>query len=140
MPAKILVVDDEPDLEVLVRQRFRKKIANREFDFQFAHNGVEALDILRCNRGIDIILSDINMPVMDGLTLLSKVKEIDPLLRTVMISAYGDMPNIRAAMNHGAFDFLTKPIDFKDLEATVEKTMRELVLLKDALNARRDLV
>ena len=140
MPTKLLVVDDEPDLELLIRQKFRKQIREKDFEFVFAHNGVEALEKLRADREIDIVLSDINMPEMDGLTLLSELKEFGPVLKAVIVSAYGDMENIRTAMNRGAFDFLTKPIDFRDLEVTVDKTLRELMTLKEALVAHSQLV
>jgi DNA-binding NtrC family response regulator len=121
---KILVVDDEPDLELLIRQKFRKQIREDEFHFEFAQNGVQALDKLEEHRDITVVLSDINMPEMDGLTLLQRINERNnPMLKSVIISAYGDMENIRTAMNRGAFDFLTKPIDFTDLELTVRRTM-----------------
>jgi len=117
MPEKIMVVDDEPDLESLIRQKFRKQIRNNEFEFVFAQNGLEALAKLLEHPDISIVLSDINMPEMDGLTLLGKINELKkPTLKTVMVSAYGDMDNIRTAMNRGAFDFITKPVDFNDLE------------------------
>ena len=119
---KILVVDDEPQLERLLRQRFRRNIRNEEFELRFALSGLEALKMLQDKNDIDIVLSDINMPNMDGLTFISKLDEINPLLKTVMVSAYGDMKNIRTAMNHGAYDFVTKPIDFADLEATIKKS------------------
>src|SRR5258706_3769901 len=107
IPHQILVVDDEPDLELLVRQRFRKQIREKEFEFHFSHNGEEALQALEIRPNIDLVLSDINMPVMDGLTLLGKLNEGHKRLRAVVVSAYGDMPNIRTAMNRGAIDFLT---------------------------------
>jgi DNA-binding NtrC family response regulator len=122
-PAKILVVDDEVDLERLIRQRFRKKIQAKEIDFLFATDGREALDRLQADAQVDMVLTDINMPQMDGLTLLARLAEIDKTLKAVVISAYGDLPNIRKAMNRGAFDFLTKPIDFRDLELTIQKTL-----------------
>jgi sigma-B regulation protein RsbU (phosphoserine phosphatase) len=140
MPAKILVVDDEPDLEALIRQRFRKKIQTEEFQFIFAHNGVDALEKLHQNSDIDLVLTDINMPEMDGLTLLLKLTEHDAVLKAVVISAYDDMENIRKAMNHGAFDFLTKPIDFRDLDVTIDKALRELLAIKQALQTRDQLV
>ncbi len=121
--AKILVVDDEIELERLIKQRFRKKIIAQQIDFVFAHNGVEALKMLESEQPIDVILTDINMPEMDGLTLLSKILDIDPNLKAVVMSAYGDLSNIRTAMNRGAFDFVTKPIDFQDLAITIEKTL-----------------
>src|SRR4051794_5405323 len=106
MPFKILVVDDEPDVELLIKQKFRRKIRDGEFEFEFARNGEDALEKLHNDHGIDIVMSDINMPVMDGLTLLSRLSGMDRILRTVMVSAYGDMQNIRIAMNRGAYDFL----------------------------------
>lgn len=127
----ILVVDDEPDLELLISQKFRKKVRNNEFNFTFAHNGVEALAKLADNN-VDIVLTDLNMPEMDGLTLISKLREQYPNTKSVIISAYGDMGNIRKALNHGAFDFLTKPIDFEDLEITIGKTIVEVLALKQA--------
>jgi len=136
----ILVVDDEPDLETLIRQRFRKQIRADVFAFHFAGDGEQALAMLEANPQIEIVLTDINMPRMDGLTLLGKLADLDHLHKSVVISAYGDMENIRTAMNRGAFDFLTKPIDFQDLDATVEKTIRELCHLRDGLEARRQLL
>ena len=124
-----MVVDDEVDLESLIRQKFRKQIRDGVYDFVFAHNGLEALTLLVEQPEIRLILSDINMPEMDGLTLLLKLKELkNPLLKTVVVSAYGDMENIRTAMNRGAFDFLTKPISFDDLEITINKTVDEINL------------
>jgi len=123
---KILVVDDEPDLERLVRQRMRRQIRRGKYGFEFAGNGVEALEVLAEKQDIDIVLSDINMPKMDGLTLLQQIPEVNSDLRSVIVSAYGDMENIRTAMNRGAFDFVTKPIDFTDLEVTIERTLRHL--------------
>lgn len=134
MPEVILVVDDEPDLESLIRQKFRKQIRKSEMDFVFAANGLEALSKLIEHPEISIVLSDINMPEMDGLTLLEKINDLKkPTLKTVMVSAYGDMDNIRTAMNRGAFDFLTKPVDFNDLELTIQKTIDQLDILKKAV-------
>lgn len=131
---KIMVVDDEVDLEPLIRQKFRRQIRNEEYDFVFAHNGLEALSKLIEHPDIGVILSDINMPEMDGLTLLLKLKELkNPSLKTVVVSAYGDMDNIRTAMNRGAFDFLTKPINFEDLEITINKTLEEIMLQRNAM-------
>ena len=140
MTLKILVVDDEPDVPLLIRQRFRKEIQEKQIEFQFAANGREALEVLEAAPDLDILLSDINMPEMDGLTLLGKVTERGPMPKTVMVSAYGDMENIRAAMNLGAFDFVTKPIDFIDLQTTIAKTRNELTLIKQALSTRDELV
>ena len=132
MSAKILVVDDEPDLEGLILQKFRRQIRDGSVSFLFAHNGLEALTMLDENRDVDMVLSDINMPGMDGLSLLGKLQESDENLSTVIVSAYGDMANIRTAMNRGAFDFVTKPIDFADLEATIAKTIRHVGILREA--------
>ena len=132
MSAKILVVDDEPDLEGLILQKFRRQIRDGSVSFLFAHDGVEALAMLDGNRDVDMVLSDINMPRMDGLSLLGKLQEGDENLSTVIVSAYGDMANIRTAMNRGAFDFVTKPIDFADLETTIAKTIRHVGILREA--------
>ena len=126
MTPTILVVDDEPDLEALVQQKFRRQIRDGQVRFLFARDGAEALDVLGDRGTVDMVVSDINMPRMDGLTLLQKIQEADDQLSTVIVSAYGDMANIRTAMNRGAFDFLTKPIDFADLEATINKTLRHI--------------
>jgi len=121
IPAKILVVDDESDLEILFRQMFRREIRKKEMNFSFVHNGQQALDKLETESGFDMVLSDIRMPHMDGLTLLSKLNKMYPMLKAVMVTAYGDMENIRKAMNGGAFDFISKPIQYHDLKATIEK-------------------
>jgi len=123
MTAKILVVDDEPLLEYVILQLFRHQISTKELEFEFAINGVQALNKLQADGSFDLVLTDINMPEMDGLTLLENLPAIDPTLKAVVVSAYGDMPNIRIAMNRGAFDFLTKPIDFDDLKITINKTL-----------------
>ena len=130
MTALILVVDDEPDLELLIVQRFRRQIREGQLSFVFAEDGVSALARLADNPGIDMVLSDINMPRMDGLTLLGRLQEREDHLATVIVSAYGDMANIRTAMNRGAFDFVTKPIDFADLETTITKTLRNLEITR----------
>jgi PAS domain S-box-containing protein len=137
MAAKIMVVDDEPDLEVLIRQKFRRQIRRGDIEFVFAHNGLDALEKLRANPDVDLVLSDINMPEMDGLTLLEELKQEHPLIKAVIVSAYGDMENIRTAMNRGAFDFLTKPINFQDLEITTSKTLEYVNQIKWALEQER---
>ena len=138
---KILVVDDEVDLEPLIRQKFRRQIRDEVYDFVFAHNGLEALTKLIEFPNIGVVLSDINMPEMDGLTLLLKLKELkNPSLRTVVVSAYGDMDNIRTAMNRGAFDFLTKPINFDDLEITINKTLDEIAMQRKAMKEHDQLI
>lgn len=137
MPVKILVVDDEPDLEHIIRQKFRWKIRDGVYEFHFAQNGEEALEKLRGDSSINLLLTDINMPVMDGLTLLSNVNNLtDRVLKSIIISAYGDMENIRIAMNRGAFDFVTKPIDLNDLEITMEKSLKEIEIYKQALSTQ----
>lgn len=133
MPAKIMVVDDEPDLKPLIRQIFRRQIRQNELQLIFASNGVEALSELEAQPDIDIVLTDINMPQMDGLTLLTKLSEQYPTIKAVIISAYGDMENIRSAMNRGAFDFLTKPLNLQDLEITTTKTLRHVQQVKETL-------
>src|SRR6478735_333360 len=132
MTARILVVDDEPDLETLIQQKFRHQIRNGAVSFLFARDGVEALTVLEANRDVDLVVTDINMPRMDGLSLLQKLQETEEKLSTIIVSAYGDMANIRTAMNRGAFDFLTKPIDFPDFEATIAKTIRHIEILREA--------
>jgi len=139
--AKILVVDDEPDLQELIRQKFRNKIKANEYEFHFAENGVQALEKIANDGAIDLILTDINMPVMDGLTLLSKINDLNnKLLKSVIVSAYGDMENIRTAMNRGAYDFITKPIDLKDLEITIEKSLKEIEEYKLILSSQTKLI
>jgi adenylate cyclase len=132
MTARILVVDDEPDLEALIQQKFRHQIRDGKISFLFARDGIEALSTLGENHDIDLVVTDINMPRMDGLTLLQELQETEGKLSTIIVSAYGDMTNIRTAMNRGAFDFLTKPIDFQDFEATLAKTIRHVEVLRDA--------
>jgi adenylate cyclase len=136
--AKMLVVDDESDLELLIKQKFRRKIREGSYEFYFAHNGAEAIQMLQQEANIDLVLSDINMPIMDGLTLLSKISELSPIIKVVMVSAYGDMDNIRIAMNRGAFDFVCKPVNFEDLEVTVEKTIQHVQQLRDTLQAIKE--
>jgi class 3 adenylate cyclase/FixJ family two-component response regulator len=133
--AKILVVDDEADLELLIKQKFRRKIRENVYEFVFAQNGQEALDRLGEHPDMDIILSDINMPVMDGLALLNRLPEANPIVRAVMVSAYGDMQNIRTAMNRGAFDFVCKPVDFEDLDLTMEKTVNHVNQVRETVKA-----
>ncbi len=136
---RILVVDDEPDLERLVRQRMRRELRSGLFAMQFAHNGVEALEILEKEERFDMVLSDINMPKMDGLALLERIPSVDPDVRAVIVSAYGDMKNIRTAMNRGAFDFVTKPIDFDDLRVTIDRTLEHSQVWREAMASRNQL-
>ena len=129
--AKILAVDDEPDFELLITQRFRRQIRDQEFEFRFAHHGEEALAALSAEPDIDLMLLDINMPVMDGLTLLSELRERQLEVQAIIVSAYGDMTNLRTAMNRGAFDFVTKPVDLRDLEITVRKALANVAMLRE---------
>ncbi|MDZ4822388.1 MAG: adenylate/guanylate cyclase domain-containing protein [Flavobacteriales bacterium] len=136
---KILVVDDEPDVEILITQRFRNYIKDGRFSFVFAFSGLQAIEVLQKDEDICMLLTDINMPGMDGLTLLHKVSEMHRTLKSLVISAYGDMKNIRSAMNEGAFDFITKPMDMSDLEATLLKTIREVEYMQSSLLAHKEL-
>jgi len=135
---KILVADDEADLEVLIRQKFRQKIRSQYYEFIFAINGNDALEKIQQNPDVAIVLSDINMPEMDGLTLLTRLNDSSPLTKTVMVSAYGDMDNIRTAMNRGAFDFITKPVNFEDLDLTIEKTIKHVAQIQETLSAIKE--
>jgi adenylate cyclase len=130
-PVKILGVDDEADFETLIRQRFRRQVRDGEFTFRFAHHGEEALAVLAAEPDVQLMLLDINMPVMDGLTLLNELRQRKSPVRTIMVSAYGDMTNLRTAMNRGAFDFVTKPVDFADLEVTIHKTLADIAKLRE---------
>jgi adenylate cyclase len=135
--AKILAVDDEPDFELLIRQRFRRQIRDEEFEFRFAHHGEEALKALSAEPDIDLMLLDINMPVMDGLTLLNELRERQLDVQAIIVSAYGDMTNLRTAMNRGAFDFVTKPVDLRDLEITVHKALANIAKLREMDRQRK---
>jgi signal transduction histidine kinase len=128
---RILVVDDEPDVELLINQQFRRQIRAGEFTLSFARDGEQALNVLQKEAGFDLMLLDINMPVMDGLTLLARLSELQAQVRAIIVSAYGDMPNIRTAMNRGAFDFVLKPIDMVDLQATIRKALDEIAKLRE---------
>ena len=140
MTYKILFVDDEPDLEPLVLQRMRRQIRRGRYEFVFAENGVEALRTLEGDPDIDMVVSDINMPQMDGLTLLEQIPNVSPDIRAIIVSAYGDMENIRTAMNRGALDFVTKPVDFEDLQFTIDRTLEHITEWKEALSTRDKLV
>ena len=116
---KILVVDDEKDIQTLFQQRFRKEIKEGNFSFEFAFSGEEAIAYMQANdKEAVLILSDINMPGMSGLELLKKIKEkySTPPPIVMMITAYGDDENYNEAMKLGADDFLTKPVDFASLK------------------------
>lgn len=135
---KILIVDDEDDVEQLVRQKFRRQVREQEYEFVFAKNGLEALTLLHQHPDADAVFSDLNMPQMDGLTLLEQIREAHPILRTVVVSAYNDMDNIRLAMNRGAFDFICKPFDFGDFERTLLKTLQSVEQIRHTLQAVRE--
>src|ERR1700722_121588 len=120
---KVLLVDDEPDIELLAKQKFRKQIANGTFDLLFAQNGQEALELIKSESGISVVVSDVNMPEMDGLTLIDNLKKLNPAIKTIIVSAYGDTKTWRAAMNKGVFDFVTKPIDFNELGEIIARTL-----------------
>ena len=122
-PIKILVVDDERDVEMLFRQKFRKEIRKDQLELEFAFSGVEALEILKSNDPPEVmyIFSDINMPGMSGIELLRSVKKEFPAIKVSMISAYGDDENYRKAMESGAKEFFTKPIDFTSLKDEISK-------------------
>ena len=135
-PHQILTVDDEPDLEPLILGRMRRQIRSGQYRFLFAKNGVQALEVLKEHQDVDIVISDINMPEMDGLTLLDQIRKVDPNIRAIIVSAYGDMKNIRTAMRRGAVDFITKPINFEDFEETIERTVIQLKEWRVALLAR----
>jgi adenylate cyclase len=138
MKSKIMIVDDENDFEQLIRQKFRRQIREQEYEFVFAKNGKDALEQLETNPDIEIVFSDINMPIMDGLTLLTKLNEKNPLLKAVIVSAYNDMDNIRIAMNRGAFDFICKPIQFEDLELTLLKTLKYVTQIRETIKAIKE--
>lgn len=139
-PFRILVVDDESDVEPLIKQRMRPRIRSGAYSFLFARNGVEAMEILSGGSDVDMVVTDINMPEMDGLALLSRIPTINPDIKSIVVSAYGDMGNIRTAMNRGAFDFVTKPLDFKDFEVTIERTQAHITQWREVLQARDRLV
>lgn len=139
MTVKILVVDDEPDLELLILQKFRKQIAAKEYAFVFARNGREALVKLSEDSELNVIMTDINMPEMDGIALLSHLSSLNRPYKAIVISAYGDMPNIRSAMNQGASEFITKPIDFQDLEITINKIVKQYDQMKEGASAKTQL-
>ncbi len=124
---KILVVDDERDIEILFQQRFRREIREKEIEFVFAYSGEEALRYL--NQHVHeavLILSDINMPGMSGLELLREIKQKfeQPPPVVMMITAYGDADNYNQAMSFGADDFLTKPLDFNVLKGKLKEKVQ----------------
>lgn len=131
--AKILFVDDEPDIELLAKQKFRKQIANNTFEIFYAQNGQKALDFIQEVPDIAVVVTDVNMPEMDGFTLLDKLKEISPITKTIIVSAYGDLKTLRAAMNKGVFDFVTKPVDFNELAQIIENALAQYYMSSSLL-------
>lgn len=127
---KLLFVDDEPDFASLVEQQFDGKINDYEVSFVFAENGLEALKKLEEHPDIELVMADINMPVMDGLEFVTRATKLDRLLKIIMVSAYSDMSNLRKAMNRGAYDFVVKPVDFGDLTETIQKTLQQIDQIK----------
>ena len=139
-PYNVLVVDDEEDVPPIFRQHLRRDVRQGRYALHFANSGAQALSCLEAEPDIDLIVTDLNMPEMDGLTLLEHVDASGLNLRSVVLSAYGDMKNIRAAMNRGAFDFLVKPVDFDDMRVTIERSLQNLEAWRDAVASRDELV
>ena len=140
LPFRILVVDDEPDLEPLIKQRMRTHIRSGKYVFHFVGDGAEALEALSGDARFDMVVTDINMPRMDGLSPLGRLSDLGSDIKSIVISAYGDMRNIRTAMNRGAFDFVTKPLDFEDFEITIERTRAHTIQWRKALQSRDKLI
>lgn len=134
-PCKVLVVDDEPLLRTLVLRNFEERIESQELEFYFANNGVEALEILEKEKDIGIVITDIKMPEMNGLDLLKHLASQDRVYRSAVVTAYGDMKNIREAMSLGVSDFITKPFDFRDLDQTLSKIIKQY---NEYLNANKE--
>lgn len=122
---KILIVDDERDVEMLFLQKFRKEIKNENLELIFAFSGMEALEVLEASDPPNVVyvFSDINMPGMTGLELLGKIKNRFPMIKVSMISAYGDAENHDKAISSGAKEFFTKPIDFTSLKKEIREIM-----------------
>lgn len=137
---KLLVVDDEEDVAPMFRQSMRRDVRSGKYQLLFAGSGLEALEYLDEEPDIDLVITDINMPGMDGLELLGHLAARSYDLRSVVLSAYGDMKNIRTAMSLGAVDFVTKPVDFDDMRQTIERTLRGLEQWREALTHRDDLM
>lgn len=130
--ARILVVDDEVDLEEIIRWKFRTHTRDRHWRFEFARDGREALDRVQAGEAYDVVVTDIRMPVMDGIALMRELRAANSDQVSVVVSAYSDMTSIRRAMNEGAFDFVTKPIDPQDLERTLARSVEMATRLKEA--------
>jgi adenylate cyclase len=119
-PIRLLVVDDEPDMRTLFELRFRREIQDGTYRMRFAMSGEQALELVSGAPDIDVVITDLNMPGMDGLELLSRLEALELPMKTIVLTAYGDMSNIRSAMMRGAFDFQVKPLDLDDLRATID--------------------
>ena len=134
MTIKILVVDDEPDVALIFRQKFRRRIRSGELAFIFAEKGRQALDLLEADPELSLVFTDIRMPTMDGLSFLKALRKLDrKILVPLVVSAYDDMPNIREAMRLGAWDFVTKPLDLDDLQAVLDDALSEIRQKREAL-------
>ena len=127
MSVLVLVVDDEPDVEALFRQQFRRDLRSQRFIMDFANSANDALKRITATieQSLILILSDINMPGMTGLEMLPKVKEIRPEVPVIMITAYGDPDTRRKALENGASGLLTKPIDFTVLREEIDQRLAE---------------
>lgn len=139
-PAKILVVDDEPSFESLIRQKFKNKIKDNEYEFIFSPHGQDALQALETHSDIELVLIDINMPVMDGFTLLDILMKQKRTYRIIIVTAYADMTNVRRAISKGASDFITKPIDLEDLEKTITRNLKSLASLRESEKLEKELL
>ena len=139
-PYKLLVVDDEDDVAPMFRQSMRRDVRRGKYELLFAGSGLEALECLDREPNVDLVITDINMPEMDGLELLGRLSERSYDLRSVVLSAYGDMKNIRTAMSLGAVDFVTKPVDFDDMKETIERTLCGLEQWREAISHKVDLL
>jgi len=141
-PFKVLIIDDEPLLKTIIEQKFKFQINNNQLRFLYAFNGIEALSILEANPDIGVLFTDLNMPGMDGISFLRQLhaQKGKRLYRPVVISAYGDMANVRAAMNCGATDFITKPVDLRDLEMTLMKTIDQYRFMRQGVLAQERMI
>ena len=120
---KVLVVDDEPEVEVLFRQRMRREIRAGLYEFLFAQSGRHALEVLEQNPDIRLVLTDLNMPQMDGLALLDAMASACPDVPSMVVSAYGDPEHVSLAERHGALGFVLKPVDFPELKERIARSI-----------------
>lgn len=136
MVATILVVEVKPELELLIRQELQHGNPSCEFNFLFARDSEEALNLLRAHREIDLVFSDSNVQGMGDFALLDRLKDFGPLLKSVIMSPVDNVAGIRQAMNHGASDFVIKPVQFSELQTTIAKALHDLNILRDAVVMR----